>query len=183
MAYTYLLHHRPSNTFYYGVRWSKGCKSSEFWHKYFTSSKQVSLLRTLFGDKSFEFEIRKIFTDNKKAQNWEHKVLRRMKVLKKPDLWLNRTDNKAILNEIQYDRSKMKNSCLGRKHSPATILKISLSRKGKCLGDSNPSKRLDVRQKISDNNPMKRSDMKSLFSKRMIGNKIGLGNKNALRTK
>jgi hypothetical protein len=101
VPYTYLLHHKPTNTFYYGVRWAKDCKPEEFWKTYFTRSKKlVPLFRTLYGNDSFEFEIRKIFSSGREAREWEQKVLRRMKVLKKPDLWLNRTDNKAIYNEI-----------------------------------------------------------------------------------
>ena len=113
--YTYLLHHVPTNTFYYGVRWAKNCHPDEFWKTYFTSSKKlVPELRKKYGDDSFEFEIRKTFEDKKKAQEWEHKVLRRMKVLKKHNIWLNRTDNKAIIHEatkelIDKRTSHMKN--------------------------------------------------------------------------
>src|ERR1017187_1744005 len=99
--YTYLLHHKPTDTFYYGVRWAKNCHPDEFWVKYFTSSeKLVPLYRTLFGDDSFEFEIRKVFETTKEALDWEYKVLRRLKVLKKPEKWLNRNVAGAILNEV-----------------------------------------------------------------------------------
>ena len=105
--YTYLLHHKPTNTFYYGVRWAKDCCPSEFWIKYFTRSKKlVPLLRTLFGDDSFEFEIRRTFNNSKKAIEWEKTVLRRIKVIKKPSVWLNRTDNKAIHYEFHPLQSK-----------------------------------------------------------------------------
>ncbi len=101
VPYTYLLHHIPTNTFYYGVRWKKNCHPDEFWKKYFTSSKKkIPELRLKYGDNSFEFEIRKTFNCAEKAIIWENKVLRRMKVLSKPQIWLNRTNNKAILNEI-----------------------------------------------------------------------------------
>ena len=101
IPYTYLLHHKPTDTFYYGVRWAKNCHPDEFWVKYFTrSSKMVPLLRTLFGDDSFEFEIRKVFDNSKKAVEWKYKVLRRMKVLKHPEKWLNRTDNKSIVYDV-----------------------------------------------------------------------------------
>ena len=100
--YTYLLKHIPTNTFYYGVRFAEGCHPGEFWKTYFTSSKKkIPELREQYGDDSFEFQIRKTFTDRQKAVDWESKVLRRMKVLESPELWLNRTDNKAILNEVQ----------------------------------------------------------------------------------
>jgi hypothetical protein len=42
------------------------------------------------------------------------------------------------------------NHFFGRKHTPETIKKMSEARKGKCTGDSNPSKRDDVRKKLSD---------------------------------
>jgi hypothetical protein len=98
--YTYLLHHKPTNTFYYGVRYAKGCHPNDFWKTYFTHSKIVPLYRTLFGDESFEFEIRKTFDSVNAARNWEQKVLIRMHVLQNPDKWLNRNNSKAILNEV-----------------------------------------------------------------------------------
>src|ERR1035437_7045997 len=98
ISYTYLLHHIPTDTYYYGVKYSRNSDPNTFWVKYFTSSKKlIPLYRTLFGDDSFEFEIRRVFDDKMKAREWEHKVLRRMKVLQKPHIWLNRTDNKTIL--------------------------------------------------------------------------------------
>lgn len=110
--YTYLLHHKPTNTFYYGVRYGNGCLPSDFWKTYFTSSRKIiPLLRTLFGNDSFEFEIRRVFKTKEAALVWEHKVLRRMKVTKKTNIWLNRTDNHCILrteemNFIQGNRQK-----------------------------------------------------------------------------
>ena len=104
--YTYLLHHKPTNTYYYGVRWRRGCCPEEFWIKYFTSSDTIQLLRTLFGDDSFEFEIRKVFETGKEAAKWETKVLRRMKVLDNQNIWLNRTTNSAWLYEINPNKGK-----------------------------------------------------------------------------
>lgn len=112
--YTYLLHHIPTNTFYYGVRWAKNCIPDEFWVKYFTSSKKlIPLLRTLFGDESFEYEIRRTFKNKESAVKWEEKLLRRMKVLDKQDVWLNRNIAGAILNSsmlnvgrIPYNKGK-----------------------------------------------------------------------------
>lgn len=118
--YTYLLHHIPTRTFYYGVRWANGCDPSEFWIKYFTSSKHIALLRTLFGDESFEFEIRRVFIDKQKAREWEHRVLRRMKVLDKQEIWVNKTDNKSIYNKHGPNLGKtlpyMKGTSYGKKN-------------------------------------------------------------------
>jgi hypothetical protein len=132
IAYTYLLHHIPTNTFYYGIRWKKDCKPEEFWKSYFTSSKKlVPLLRTLFGDESFEFQIRKVFNDIKIARSWESKVLRRMRVLKNPDIWLNRTNNKAIYNEIAPNLGKKLPWIAEFNKKPETIEKRRLSKLGK----------------------------------------------------
>jgi Putative endonuclease segE, GIY-YIG domain len=98
--YTYLLHHLPTNTWYYGVKWKKGCHPDELWKTYFSSSNRVKDLRNQYGDNSFEFEIRHTFQTGKEAADWESKVLRRMRVLEKPDLWLNRTTNSAWLYEV-----------------------------------------------------------------------------------
>lgn len=54
------------------------------------------------------------------------------------------------------------NPFFGKKHSIETRKKVSLSRKGKCIGNNNPSKRLDVRLKIRE---------------KMLGRKITWGNK------
>jgi len=101
--YTYLLHHIPTNTFYYGVRWKnvKLMKTPEedLWIKYFSRSKKVHHLIDKYGLNSFEFEIRKKFDTVEQARDWETKVLHRMDVLNKPSVWLNRTNNKAILND------------------------------------------------------------------------------------
>lgn len=102
--YTYFIRHIPTNTVYYGVRW-KNVKlnktpEQDLWVEYFTRSSRVDQLIQKYGKDSFTVEIRQTFESINKAREWESKVLRRMKVLSKPNLWLNRTDNRAILNEV-----------------------------------------------------------------------------------
>lgn len=101
--YTYLLKQVDTNTFYYGVRWQNVrlelTAQNDLWIKYFTGSKKVKLLIEKYGKDSFIFEIRKEFETIKEARKWETKVLRRMRVLDKPNVWLNRTNNESILNE------------------------------------------------------------------------------------
>jgi hypothetical protein len=175
MAYTYLLHHIPTDTFYYGVRWAKGYDSSEFWIKYFTSSLTViPLYRTLFGDESFEFEIRKIFDDKQSAIEWENKVLRRMKVLEHPEKWLNRTNNKAISDEVAFRWTGktnpkspelilkfcgVRNGMFGKHHSIDSLLKISLAGMGN-------SYKLGVKESIVTRN----RKSKARSGKRLINN-------------
>ena len=109
IPYTYLLHHKPTDTWYYGVKWAKGCHPDQFWKSYFTSSHQIQLLRTLFGNESFEFEIRRTFKTGKAASDWESKVLKRMKVLQKPNQWINRTTNSAWLYDVHPMSGKERN--------------------------------------------------------------------------
>lgn len=108
--YTYLLKHVPTNTYYYGVRWKNVRLSrspeEDFWIYYFTTSKRVHKIIEQYGKESFLFEIRRTFESAHTAREWESKVLRRMRVLDKPHLWLNRTNNKAILNE-QHPRGTL----------------------------------------------------------------------------
>ena len=179
--YTYLLHHIPTDTFYYGVRWAKNCHPDEFWVKYFTSSKKlVSLYRTLFGDESFEFEIRKVFDDSKKAVEWEHKVLRRMKVLEQPGKWLNRNNGKAILNEISPTLGIRRLDLMG-KNSYLNTVDIQFRRlnslstpeirklpSDNMIGDLNISKRADVKQKQKESWTEKRKIEWSLKARALL---------------
>jgi hypothetical protein len=98
VPYTYLLKHKPTDTYYYGCRYSKNCDPSDLWVKYFTSSKYVKNLIQEFGEDSFEYEVRKTFKDANSARNWENKILRRMKVITRSD-FINRTDNISISTE------------------------------------------------------------------------------------
>jgi hypothetical protein len=101
--YTYLIRHIPTNTHYYGVRWKnvrlKKTPEEDLWVTYFTRSKKVQSLINEYGKDSFEFEIRKKFQTIDQARLWETKVLKRMRVLDNPQIWLNRTNNISILNE------------------------------------------------------------------------------------
>jgi hypothetical protein len=44
-----------------------------------------------------------LFKNKEKAQVWEYKVLKRMKVLENQNVWLNRTDNHAIVYEMTQE--------------------------------------------------------------------------------
>lgn len=94
--YTYLIGWSQQNKWYYGVRYAKGCKPSELWRTYFTSSQYVTLFRKRFGEPDI-IQIRKTFTCKNKAILWENKVLKRMNVIC-DEKWLNRTNNLAIRN-------------------------------------------------------------------------------------
>ena len=93
--YTYLLKCLVDNTFYYGVRYEKGCQPDDFWIKYETSSKEVKLKIEKYGKNKFSFTIRKVFDDVNRARLWENKVLRRLRVVLRED-FMNKTDNISI---------------------------------------------------------------------------------------
>lgn len=92
MYFTYLIKCVPTNQFYYGVSFRKGTHPDKLWVDYFTSSTVVHQLINQFGKDAFEFEIRQTFSEPRSAQQWEAKVLKRMKVVGDPK-WINRHDN------------------------------------------------------------------------------------------
>lgn len=88
VPYTYLITCIPTGQFYYGVRYRKGCHPDELWVSYFTSSRYVKRLILRYGMSEFRTEVRRTFSDAVTAVKWEHTVLKRMRVLGKPE-WLN----------------------------------------------------------------------------------------------
>lgn len=95
IPYTYLIGWPELNTWYYGVRYAEGCHPDDLWTTYFTSSKYVSDFVTLHGEPTYK-KIRRLFTADTipLAKLWEHRVLRRMKVVHKKE-WLNKNDRMA----------------------------------------------------------------------------------------
>jgi NUMOD3 motif/Putative endonuclease segE, GIY-YIG domain len=134
IPFTYLLKHIPTNKYYYGVRYRKGCHPKDLWKTYFTSSKKVKGLIKKYGKKSFIFEIRKIFKTQQQALNWEHKVLKKMKVIHRND-FLNQTDNKCfdpiLISKTMKTKTGIKNSFYGKTHSAEARKKISLGNLGR----------------------------------------------------
>ena len=127
IPFTYLIKHIPTNKYYYGVRFKKNCHPNDLWTKYFTSSKKVKRLIKRYGKKSFQFEIRKTFKTGTQALNWEHKVLKRLKVIYK-DNFLNLTDNKSVDPKYLSKINKGKNNPFyNKKHNKNIIEKIRLS--------------------------------------------------------
>lgn len=94
VPYTYLIKWSETGVWYYGVRFAKKCHPRDLWITYFTSSKHVDDYVRLHGDPDI-IKIRRTFKDAKSARNWEHRVLKKMAVLTRPNC-LNKTDNKSI---------------------------------------------------------------------------------------
>ena len=106
--YTYLIGWTTQHKFYYGVRYAKNCSPTELWNKYFTSSKEVAAMKTIYGDPDI-IQIRKVFLTKEHARLWENKVLRRLKVVSRED-FLNKNDAPAppINNRVMSDITKTK---------------------------------------------------------------------------
>lgn len=103
IPYVYLIGWSDLNIWYYGSEYSnkrKIANPKNLWTIYFTSSKVVKEFRNNHGEPDV-IQIRRIFKSRDECVEWEHKVLRRMKVIKS-DRWLNKTDNKAICNSEEH---------------------------------------------------------------------------------
>ena len=188
--YTYLVGWKQHQKYYYGVRYAKDCNPADLWVKYFTSSKEVKLLRKLYGEPNVK-EIRKTFTDRKDAIIWETKVLQRMKVIKRDD-FLNKNDAPAppINNRIMSDDTKKKISKIHKGKFKSEITKQKI-REARAKQDMSWRKGIPLRdetkQKIREKRALQQySDSARLKMKnhRANGKLIGLAGKHhSLETK
>ena len=97
IPYTYFIKWSLTGKCYYGVRYAKNCNPGEFWISYFTSSEVVKKYVAEFGEPDI-IQIRQQFTNDNRvtcARLWEHRVLKRMNVIKRDD-FLNKSDGKSI---------------------------------------------------------------------------------------
>lgn len=94
--YTYRICWSKTGMNYYGVRYAVDCRPSDLFVTYFTSSDYVAEYIIEHGLPDI-IEVRKVFTSEDRvtrARNFEHRVLRRMKVKSRGD-YLNKSDNKS----------------------------------------------------------------------------------------
>jgi hypothetical protein len=78
IPYTYKLIFKPTNQYYYGVKWAKGCNPNDLWVTYFSSSKHIHKLIKKYGLDSFIFKVTKTFDNKIDAVNHETSVLERV---------------------------------------------------------------------------------------------------------
>lgn len=101
---------------YYGVRYARGCHPNDLWASYFTSSKHVQIFREEHGEPDV-IEVRQTFPTDTLARAWEHKVLRRMKVIY-DNKWLNKSQGKTPsrfgFQTSEETKAKMSTSAKGR---------------------------------------------------------------------
>jgi len=74
IPYVYFLKNKSTNLKYVGVRYSKNCHYTDFWVKYFTSSKLVKNLIVIYGKEDFEFKILKTFNSTFEALKYENSL-------------------------------------------------------------------------------------------------------------
>jgi hypothetical protein len=130
--FTYLIGWSSLDKWYYGVRYGKHCNPSQLWTSYYTSSKYVLELRKQVGEPDV-IQVRRTFMSIQEAVNWETKVLRRMKVIKRDD-FLNQsycTASGAVMATLSEEtrakigaKSKGRKTFLGRKHSEEAKAKM-----------------------------------------------------------
>ena len=167
IPFTYLLKHIPTNKYYYGVRFKKGCNPKDLWTKYFTSSKKVKSLIKRYGKKSFIFEIRKTFKTPQEAISWENKVLKRMKVIYRND-FLNLTDNKSIdPNYLSKIRMGKNNPFYNKKHTKEILEKLRLVNTGKNNPMYGKPRTEEVKQKLRLANLGKKHSKESIEKMRL----------------
>lgn len=135
--YTYLIGWSEHNTWYYGVRYEKGCHPSDLWVEYKTSSKYVDAFVLKYGDPDV-IQPRKTFSSVTDARLWEEKVLKRMNVVA-DEKWLNKTDNRSI-DPSTVARGENHWTYNNKEHSE------------RWSGDHNPMKIPEIKAKISGDN-------------------------------
>ena len=150
MAYTYLIGWSKLNKFYYGVRFAKNSIPEDLWITYKTSSKHVQAFVAEHGNPDI-IQVRKTFHNIDKARLWEHKVLRRLGVIK-DERFLNKTDNKSIDSTCQLKGEKHPN--FGKHHSPETIVRMKKP-KSEIAKLNMKGKRPHVNQTGKNNNAFK----------------------------
>lgn len=79
VPYTYLVIHKTTGNFYYGVRTAHTTDpNNDIGILYFTSSKTINAIVEAEGANSFVWIVRKQFPDKQSAILWEYRVIRRM---------------------------------------------------------------------------------------------------------
>lgn len=89
--FSYHLYHVPTGRHYYGIRYRRGCKPSDLWSTYFSSSKRVEELIEEYGADSFRVRVRRTFRTGAEALAWEEKLLTRIDAASRPD-WINESN-------------------------------------------------------------------------------------------
>lgn len=170
-AYTYLIGWSKQKMFYYGVRFAKGCKTSDLWTVYKTSSSHVKLFSEIYGDPDI-LQIRKEFNNVLDARIHEHKVLKRLQAHTRKD-FLNRTTNKAFqfdetvrkklsdrMKSVWAQNPNRNDYRIGKSLSSTTKQAIGASNKGRVKTPEERKRRAEA-MKVKWQDPVFRSRMEA----------------------
>lgn len=149
IPFTYLIGWSHQDLWYYGVKYAKGCKPSDLWTTYFTSSKYVNECRGLYGEPDI-IEIRRVFNTPKAAVLWEDAVIRRGKLFERSNFL-----NKAYTGGIHYDENVRKKMSDHAKQPRSDIYKTARSNTMKRLWkegvfNNRPTKTKEHQEKITN---------------------------------
>jgi hypothetical protein len=125
LPYTYLIGWTKYDKWYYGSRYAKGCNPSDLWVTYFTSSTHVKKFREEFGEPDV-VEVRRTFSDPKKAKLWECTVQERIPRAVRQSHWLNKIFGTTYRGCVPTEESakKISESKIGVKRPPHVIAKL-----------------------------------------------------------
>lgn len=198
--YTYLIVHKETKMFYYGVKYGKDADPKTFWVKYFTSSKTIKMLIERDGKDAFDVEVRMIFKTVKQAQRCEVQVLR--KIINN-DKCINVTIGgdaiKSHKNRSMKDKDGLtsyqragKKYTITLKNNPDIKTKAMIKTKAtmseiqesgltkykenglKITGDNNPSKKPENRKKISEGNKKWLKENPELLKENVVKMKVAM---------
>lgn len=166
--YTYLIGWSDYDLWYYGARWSvkkkclyeSGCHPDDLWVAYFTSSKKVKEMIEKCGNPDI-IQIRKTFNTRLECQEWEKRVLIRMKTKSDPR-WLNDgcyATPPASHNE--ETRRKISQGNKGKKRTPEMKARYSKSKTGIKFTEEH---RRNISLAVSGKKPTEESNKKKSLS-------------------
>jgi hypothetical protein len=172
--YTYLVGWPEHNIWYYGVRYSQDCDPDDLWKPYKTSSAHVKKFVSENGDPTV-IQVRKVFDNEIQARLWEHRVLKRLKVVGDAR-WLNQHVSmtpymqKGEQHWARIDPEKAKEK-LGGKNNYVYTKPGELEKRRAKMKTDNPASRPEVKEKLrqsqlalGENHPMKRPDERARVS-------------------
>jgi len=144
--FTYILYHKHTQLWYYGVRYAEGCHPNDLFTIYFSSSKYVKALIKEYGVNSFKYCVDRIFRNKLDAIRFE-KIMLKSHFDTNRNIFLNRslgnnsfglgnTDFILIHNaitgeEVFQDRSSVIPIGYDKGASKTHKLNLSLSTKGR----------------------------------------------------
>ncbi len=100
--YTYVVGWSKHNKYYYGCRHAKNADPSDLWVKYFTSSKYVATLRSLYGEPDV-IKVHRIFDTADQCVVYEQRIIR--KLINKPH-FINMNVAGSIVGGNPYPRTE-----------------------------------------------------------------------------